>query len=104
MFDWKILGVTADDKGLITQARYFVSIKEGKNTVETEGNWYFIEPSLKVPFDKVTEQNVIDWVKSEATQDGKNIVESRLQEQLTALILQRETVAPWAPQVFTVKL
>ena len=101
MYEWKIKGVTADESGLITQAHYFASIETIDGRVETEGNWYFNEPKLNIPFDLVTEENVIEWIQKEATQNGENSVELRLNEQLEALATQRTTVAPWMPQVFT---
>ena len=104
MYEWKILGLTANDKGLITEARYYVSTETKKGKVDTEGNWYFKEPALKTPFDQVTEEQVIEWIKEEATKDGKNSVECRLNEQLEAMASQRDTVAPWMPQVFTPKI
>lgn len=101
MYEWKILGITSNDDGLITEARYHVSIEKKKHKVESEGNCFFKEPQLVIPFDQVTEQNVIEWIKEETTQDGKNSVELRLNEQLEALAAQRTTVAPWMPQIFT---
>lgn len=97
---WKILNIQAKDD-LIVQARYLVSATDGKNTVETEGNWFFQEPKLTVPYADVTESMVCDWIKSEAVRDGKSLIEGRLNEQLQALKQQQETVAPWLPQVFT---
>ena len=104
MYEWKILGVTADETGLITEARYFASVESADGKVETEGNWYFNEPKLEIPFEQVTEENVIAWIQKEATKDGDNSVECRLNEQLEALASQRDTVAPWMPQVFTPKI
>ena len=104
MYEWKILGVTADETGLITEARYFASLELDDVKVETEGNWYFNEPKLIIPFEQVTEENVIAWIQKEATKDGDNSVECRLNEQLEALASQRDTVAPWMPQVFTPKI
>ena len=101
MYEWKILGVTSDETGLITQAHYYASVEVDDHKVETEGNWYFNEPKLTIPFDQVTEENVIDWIKEEATKNGDNSVECRLNEQLEALASQRDTVAPWMPQIFT---
>lgn len=99
MFNWKITDVQAKD-GVITEAKYYVSLTKDGRTVETEGHWRFGDPVAKVEFEKVTEQMVIDWVKNETIQYGKNIVESRLQEQLDALE-KREVLPPWVPQVFT---
>ena len=104
MFEWKILSVQADSTGLITEARYFVSARLQDFVVETEGNWYFNEPKLDKPFELIEENHVISWIQKEAIRDGKNIVESRLNEQLEALAAQRDTVAPWMPQVFTPKI
>ena len=104
MYEWKSLDVKSNDDGLITEARYLVSVETKKHKIESEGNCFFKEPKLVIPFDHVTEENVIDWIKEETTQDGKNSVELRLDEQLKSLEAQRDTVAPWMPQIFTPKL
>jgi len=93
--DWKILDIEQKD-GQITSAKYYVS--NGK--VDTEGNWYFTEKG-DIPFEQVTEQNVIDWIKSASMLDGKNIIESRLEEQSNQPV---KAVPPWLPQTFTPKL
>lgn len=90
---WKILGIEADGE-LITQAKYFATASEKDFVVETEGNWYFLEPKLNVPFADVTEEMIIFWI-------DKTAVEARLAEQLAALKKQKVTVAPWLPQTFT---
>ena len=91
--EWKILGIEADGD-LITQAKYFAAASEKDFVVETEGNWYFLEPKLNVPFADVTEEMIISWI-------DKMGVEARLAEQLAALKKQKVTVAPWLPQTFT---
>ena len=70
--------------------------------VESEGNWFFREPKLTVAFDKVTEDNIVAWIKTETTVDGKNMIETRLAEQM-ANLEQQDRPLPWAPQVFTPK-
>ena len=52
---WKILEISAEN-GLITHAKYFVTASEDDKKVETEGNWWFQNPEIKVPFDQLTEQ------------------------------------------------
>lgn len=99
MFNWKITDVQASD-GVITQAKYHVTLSKDGETIETEGHWRFGDPVAKVAFDQVTEEMVIDWVKEEATQYGKNIIESRLTEQLEALQTPK-VLPPWVPQVFS---
>ena len=99
--NWKILSIKAPDGQLITQAHYLVQAIAGDQTVESEGNWSFVEPVLTVPFADVTEQMIVDWIKAETMRDGANMVESRLAEQLAAMKADRETPLPWLPQVFT---
>lgn len=100
-YEWKILGLEAPDGELITEARYHVELTEDGKTVATEGNWYFKEPTLKTPFDQVTEKLVIEWIKDESTADGKNQIETRLLEQMFEIQTKRDVVAPWMPQIFT---
>lgn len=99
---WKILEIYADD-GLITSAKYLCSVVDGEKTVDTEGYWTFQEPQLIVPFDQVTEEMIVQWIEDSSVVDGKNIIKSRLVEQLESL--QKQPVpAPWMPQVFTPNL
>ena len=93
MITWKILGIEANGE-LIIQARYFATIADGEFTVETEGNWFFPEAKLKIPFADVTEDIIVSWI-------DKTSIEARLVEQLAALKKQKVTVAPWLPQTFT---
>jgi hypothetical protein len=102
MFEWKITEIQAQD-GLITQAKYHVSLSEDDKKVETEGYWKFCNPALVVPFDQVTEEMVVKWIQQDAIQSGKNIIESRLTEQLEALKTQK-VLPPWVPQVFTLDM
>ena len=100
---WKILDISVEGEA-ITHAKYHVWATDETNVVETEGNWEFDKFSIKTPYDKVTEQNVIDWIKDGATQYGKNVIESRLEEQLALLEKSKSVVPPWKPQVFTLEL
>ena len=98
---WKILGIDSPDGELITRARYFATVSDKDLVVETEGYWTFREPKLNVQFVDVTEDMIVAWVQAETTQDGANMIEKRLDEQLEALKKQRVTPLPWAPQTFT---
>jgi hypothetical protein len=99
-FKWSILDVFAENE-LIVQAKYKVTIDDGENTVETEGNWFFDKPVLKVPFDQVTEEMVCSWIEQETMKDGVNLIKSRLEEQLKELNKAQSVIPPWMPQVFT---
>ena len=103
-FDWKILDLDAKN-GIITSAKYFCRAEDEGVVVETEGNWYFKDPQgEKTPYDKVTEKQVIEWINSEAIRDGKNLITSRLEEQVVAQKTQKLVVPPCLPQTFTIKI
>ena len=97
-FTWKITEITADQE-TITSAKYHCSCGDDP-VVETEGYWYFNEPKAKVPFADVTEDMIVEWINSEAIRDGKNLITSRLEEQLEALTHKSVAVLPWLPQKF----
>ena len=95
---WQILEIHVDDE-LITHVRYFAWIEKDGKRVETEGHWYFNEPSLTVPLADVTEDMLLQWLVKDTTKDGLNPIKSRLEEQLKA---QKQPVpAPWMPQTYT---
>jgi hypothetical protein len=99
-FTWKILEISADNE-LITHAKYSVTAQDGDDSVETEGNWWFANPVIKIPFAEVTEEMVTSWIEQETMKDGTNLIKSRLEEQLNAIKNSKTVVAPWLPQVFT---
>jgi hypothetical protein len=97
---WKILEISADND-LITHAKYSIIAQDGDNSVETEGNWWFDNPVIKIPFLEVTEEMVASWIEQETMKDGVNLIKSRLEEQLNSIKNSKIVVAPWLPQVFT---
>lgn len=86
---------------LITSVRYHCTQSDDYNTVETEGNWFFANPTLNVPLADVTEEMIIEWLLDETTQNGVNAIKSRLEEQLASLSQTRAVYPPWKPKVFT---
>lgn len=99
---WNIHDIDAIN-GLITEVKYSVVARELDTVVETEGYWKFGDPVLRKPFEEVTEEDVIAWVKADSIRDAKNIIELRLEEQVIALEKQK-VIPPWLPQVFTPNL
>ena len=102
-YKWKILEVFAKDN-VITGCKYHLIGSEGELSVETEGNYYFNEPSEKVPFLEVTEDMIAGWLEQEAIRDGKNHIKEGIEKQIEALKLHKLTPMPWKPQVFKVQL
>jgi len=102
-YKWKILEIFAKDT-VITGCKYHLVGTDGDLSVETEGNYYFNEPSEKVPFAEVTESTMISWLEREAIRDGKNHIKEGIEKQIEALKLHKPVPMPWKPQVFKVQL
>ena len=99
-YKWEISEVSSEDE-LITHAKYHVTLSDEQNEVATEGNWWFANPKLTVPYADVTEEMVAQWIENEAMKDGVNVIKSRLEEQLALLSKTKSVVPPWKPPVFT---
>ena len=104
-YTWKIEDITAKDDVILHAKYHVIAFNElGDASVETEGNWY-LNGIINKPYLEITEQDVIDLIKKEAIKDGLNIIESRLDEQLSYLANNVADIpAPWLPQVFTPKV
>ena len=68
MFDWKITQITAEN-GVITHAHYICKLIQEPFTVETEGNWYFSDKTLKMPLDQIKEIDIASWIEKESMQN-----------------------------------
>jgi len=99
-YKWKILSIT-NDNGLVTHAKYLLSATDGENTVETEGNHFFKGTDIVIPYDKLYEQLIINWINDETTIDGVSSIKSRLDEQLASLKVQTTSGLPWLANTFT---
>lgn len=97
-FTWKILEVYADAE-TITSVKYLCSVDDGDNIVSTEGYWSFPKAGT-VQFADVTEEMIAKWIEDSSVVDGKNVIKSRLVEQLESLS-KKPVPAPWMPQTFT---
>ena len=93
MFTWKILDLFAEAKGV----KFLASITDGKNIIENEGNYWFPEGKVNLPFDQIKEQNLIDWI-------DKDAIESNLQAQLQAINSNKKIEFPWLADTFTPNL
>ena len=92
---WQIIDLHAKD-GVIISAKYYVT----NGIVDTEGYWHFTEAG-DTPFNQITEEMVINWIKSASMKDGKNIIESRIEQQSDE---PQKVTPPWLPQTFTPEL
>ncbi len=100
-FEMKILETVIEDKTL-KSVKYWCKASDGKNMVETEGNWK-MRTAYIVDAD-TSEHQVLHWLDLDTTQDGKHLIKYRLQEQLDALSLEITTKPPWAVDTFKVTI
>ena len=100
-FEWSIPECVIDD-GVLVRAKYHVKLTDGDFFVETEGNWKMLKPYVVTA--DTTEQLVAHWVDLDATQTGRHLIKSRLQEQLDALKSAKTTRPPWAVDTFKVTI
>ena len=88
-FQWKILDLFADCKGV----KYSVKATDGTNTVESEGNSYFADGTVNIPFEQIKESNLIDWI-------AKDAIKSNLEAQLQAIDSNKTVEFPWLADTF----
>jgi hypothetical protein len=96
-YAWKFLEITDECKSVT----YFLSATDGVNTVETQGHHVFNEGTVIVPFNQITEQNLIEWVTKDLTQNGVNPLKLNLENQLNALKNNTKVDFPWLAGTFT---
>jgi len=89
-FEWKILELFADCKGV----KYYVKATDGQNFVESEGNGYFAEGAVNMPFEQIKESNLIDWI-------AKDAIKSNLEAQLQVMDSDNKVEFPWLADTFT---
>ena len=99
-YNWKILDIT-NNNGLITHAKYYLSATDGQNTVATEGNYFFKGTEIIIPYDKLYEQIIINWINEETTIDDVSSIKSCLDDQLSKLKVQKTNGLPWLANTFT---
>ena len=100
-FKWSILETIIIDKEL-KAIKYCCKATDGKNSVETEGNWKMRTPHLVD--DDISEHQVAHWLDLDATENDKHLIKYRLQEQLDALSTVVATKPPWAVDTFKVTI
>ena len=105
IYTWTITEVSSEDD-VILHAKYHVVAldDDGKTKVETEGNWWFSDKTVKKPFNEVTEQDIASWIEKEATQDGICSIKSALDNQIANLKSSLKSSLPWKPSTFQIKI
>ena len=97
---WSITELNAIE-GVVKSVKYLATLSDNDQMVESEGYWYFDQNDGN-PLESLTEDQVIEWVRQATMNDGQNMVEQRLIEQMNALA--KPVNLPWKPAVFKLDL
>jgi len=95
MFNWKILSISEACKSV----HYSLTATDGTNTVESQGNHVFSDGTVNIEFDKITEQNIIEWLEKDTTQDDVNAIKLNLEKQLKDLENNKKIEFPWTTAI-----
>ena len=98
---WKILEVTSINE-VLTHARYCVTATDNIHSVESEGNYFFNEKQIDIPFTDLKESNITQWIDNETTIDGVSKIKSNLDNQLAILNTSSKKDLPWLADTYTV--
>ena len=93
---WEILGIEANENGLITSANYRVTATGYEQIAQSEGHWYFVDPVPNIPYESIRQTDIICWIEKA---DESNSIAANLERQL--LLLNKEkTALPWMKNAF----
>ena len=96
-YTWNFLAIADQCKSV----EYLLSATDGENTVETKGNHTFLDGTVIIPFEQITEQNLTEWINKDLTQDGVNPLKLNLENQLNAIKNDKKVDFPWLAGTFT---
>lgn len=105
-YTWKITGVKTMDTDSVENAivqTYWEKTgtdaegNEGKFTGATPFPKSSIDPDKFVPFDKLTEEVVLGWIKDVVVGSYEEHVNNQIQKQIDAKIIKQPSL-PWAPE------
>ena len=98
---WKILEITSIDE-VLTHVSYRITASDTINSVISEGNYFFNEKQIDIPFADLKESNITQWIDNETTIDGISKIKSNLDNQLAILNTSSKKALPWLADTYTV--
>ena len=98
---WKILEVTSIDE-VLTHVSYRITASDTINSVISEGNYFFNEKQINIPFADLKESNITQWIDNETTIDGVSKIKLNLDNQLAILNTSSKKDLPWLADTYTV--
>lgn len=101
-YTWKILELFANNNQLIA-VRYVLCGSDGINTVESEGRHEFSSDIANKPLDMIVEQDIMQWLEKDTTQDDVNPIKLAIENQLKSLETTQKVDFPWLAGTFTIE-
>jgi len=103
-YEWRILDIYSDHENNLVQVRYYLKLKNGNLSVDTEGYYAFSNP-IKI-YPELSENQVVFMIENDSSQDFVSAIKSRLEEQMQVLQANVQPIrAPWlGPETFAVGL
>ena len=98
---WKILEVTSIDE-VLTHVSYRITATDTINSVISEGNYFFNEKQIDIPFAELKESNITQWIDNETTINGVSKIKLNLDNQLAILNTSSKKDLPWLADTYTV--
>jgi len=102
IYTWTILELFAKDSQLIA-VRYLLSGNDGINVVDSEGNHEFYTGTANKPLDIIVEQDIIQWIEKDITQNDVNPIKLAIENQLKSLETTQKVDFPWLAGTFTIE-
>ena len=98
---WKILEVTSINE-VLTHVSYRITATDTINSVISEGNYFFNEKQINIPFSELKESNITQWIDNETTIDGVSKIKLNLDNQLAILNTSSKKDLPRLADTYTV--
>jgi hypothetical protein len=111
-YTWKVESVEVDESKLVNLVFLVVTGAEGDNTASASLNCYLTRSNSFIPFDQLTEQQVLDWcftpivttwkdidgIEYTTTRSVKDEGETQVAEQIARQLAQKQIAPalPWA--------
>jgi hypothetical protein len=103
MFTWKINKISVENEAIV-HAQYSCKLIQEPFEINTQGNWYFSDKTIKKPLEDVEELDIVAWIQKESMQNGASAIELQLEDQMIALQNEQPVALPWLPKTFTLRI
>lgn len=101
-YTWKVTGIKKTPDGTVVQTYWEkIGTDENGNTAKFSGATPFTRDTSDgatfIPFDNLTEENVLTWIKSVVVGEYANHVNGRIEEELNKHLVT-DAALPWAAE------